>query len=118
MMVELVFDHIPEIDSLAIESLAQRSSPSARLVDASPQVMVSHDELIHTFDNGETASIKTALLSVDSPRTLDEMDLSHTWNFPEAEETLRSATSQIVVGEKCLVSVTTRRVELPLSRRC
>lgn len=99
MVVELLFDHEFHLDPNEIEAMTQRDSSSARVVDQSPQLMISHDDFTHDYDGGVTASIKTALIDIDDATEPDTRDLSQTWDFPDAEEVLGAATSRLLVSE-------------------
>lgn len=99
MAVELLFEQPPTIEPQEIEGLTRRSSPSARLVDDAPRVMLSHDEFVHTYDDGVVGSIKTALVELDAATQRDKRDLAQTWDFPDAETTLSSTQAAVLLTE-------------------
>lgn len=99
MLVELLVDEPLVVVPDRIAELARRQSPSARLVDGTTGILLSHDEITHAYADGVVAPVQTAILPTEKVRTPNETDLSQTWDFPEAAETLSRVTAQLTVAE-------------------
>src|SRR5688500_5345140 len=99
LMVELLFEHPPELDAEALAAHVRETLPKTVAVPGRGGPLLAHEDFPVEFEDGTKAILTNVMRPKEDRGGAGPYDLSQSWAFDGKEDAAQRATTTLLVVE-------------------